>query len=96
MKLDTPLAEVAHHLPARTAAVVAGLSSMLQESVLTQVREFVVGIEAGRITLDQIAYEVVLESFVMSTLSVLLDVQQLVFRLQQVHQLSEIQSKVIQ
>lgn len=60
MKHDTPLEEVALHLPAATAAALGDTNFVIQEVVLTHVRDFVVDLERRGISLDSIAYDAVL------------------------------------
>lgn len=62
MNEDTPLTEVAHHLPAETAAYLMDLSTTTQNAVLKSVRSFVAALEE-RTTLDPFQYEVVVDVF---------------------------------
>lgn len=64
MTPDTPLTEVAAHLPAETAALLLEHEPEVQSAVLTQVRAVVVFWETQRYVFDPIAYEGILRAFV--------------------------------
>ena len=63
MNIDTPLTEVAHHLPTAAAEMLGDANWEIQEFVLTNVRNFVCGLELS-VTLDPIQMAAVLELYV--------------------------------
>jgi len=89
MKPDTPIAEVALHLPAPAAALLSECDPAIQEAVLADVRTFVVTIEEGGATLDAIAYGVVLGGLVPMLLGYVTSAVGAHYRLQQAHQLAQ-------
>lgn len=64
MKPDTPLEEVAHHLPLQAAKHLVTVPDYIQNAVLRQVRVVVVYWETQRYVFDPVAYEGILDAFV--------------------------------
>lgn len=62
MNNETPLTEVATHLPRAGAAVLTTFSYPVQSAVLVQIREIVVHWEEHGYVFDPIAYEATLEA----------------------------------
>lgn len=60
MKDDTPLTEVAHHLPASSAAHLGEFPSKVQFAVLEAIRASVVFLEESDVRLDPTQYSAVL------------------------------------
>lgn len=89
MKHDTPLIEVAHHLPAATASFLGTCNSVVQEVVLGSVRTFVTEIEARGVALDTLAYDAVIEVYVAGQIAIAREATELHYRLQQAYQLSQ-------
>lgn len=63
MNEDTPLREVAQHIPAAVAMELIELSEDLQESVLMTVRAAVLGLEEMGCHLDPVQYDAVVSQF---------------------------------
>lgn len=65
MKSDTPLTEVAHHLPAEAAGLLGTAPWAVQESVLRAVRDYVCYLERSEVTLDPMQYDTIIGSVVL-------------------------------
>lgn len=90
MQHDTPLTEVAHHLPSIAAGVLSDISNpVVQELVLKNVRSFVVAIEDRGVELDALEYDAVLSAFVACQIAWSQEGVELYWRLQQAFQLSQ-------
>lgn len=88
MNLDTPLDQVAHHLPTHVAAALADCDSAVQHVVLRHVRLFVTSLEQDKIQLDTIAYARVLSAFVDSVMNLAADGRLDQLRLRTIHQIA--------
>lgn len=66
MNEDTPLTEVAHHLPALAANALGTYHVDVQIAVLTTVRSSVVYLERMGVVLDPTAYEAVISALTLS------------------------------
>jgi hypothetical protein len=64
MKPDTPLTEVAHHLPLDAALRLSKERGEIQTAVLAQIRTVVVFWETSRYVFDPVAYEGILDALV--------------------------------
>ncbi len=64
MRPDTPLDEVARHLPLNAAKTLVGEDPLIQDAVLRQVRVMVVYWESQRYVFDPVAYEGILDAVV--------------------------------
>lgn len=60
MNLETPLSEVANHLPSELAELLLDEHEWVQTLVLTQIRAVVITIEESGTTLDTIQYHSVI------------------------------------
>lgn len=60
MNSETPLTEVAHHLPAQAAGILGDCPNAIQIAVLTTIRSFVCHLETAEVTLDPIQYDIIL------------------------------------
>lgn len=85
MKPETPLPEVARHLPTKAAELLLSESPRIQEMVCTLIRDAVVFWEEQGVVLDPVAYQAVLNSLaaqniVVSRRLVALDTQNEILR----------------
>lgn len=69
MTPETPLPEVAHHLPAQAAEHLLAYDPIVQEATLKQVRDMVVFWETQRYIFDPVAYEGILMAVVATVAS---------------------------
>lgn len=69
MNRDTPLPEVAHILSTKTATVLMNLPPEIQEFALRSVRHTLTNWEESDVCLDPITLETVLHDFVLTTVS---------------------------
>lgn len=60
MNLDTPIHEVAQHMPQEAAAFLMRHSEEVQIATLTQIRSIVAYFETKRVVMDPIAYDAIL------------------------------------
>lgn len=77
MTPETPLPEVARHLPQAAAAILDQHSEGVQVYVLTQIRAIVVYWETQRYVFDPVAYEGILNAFVVNFAPLAAEIQRL-------------------
>jgi hypothetical protein len=78
LKPDTPLAEVARHLPTKAADHLLKEDAFVQEMVCTLIRDAVVFWEEQGVVLDPMAYQAVLNSLVAQSVGVVRNLERLV------------------
>lgn len=90
MNVDTPLPQVAMHLPADMARLLDTHDSEVQTSVLTKVRELVTDIEKN-VTMDPVTFDAIMQAVVPHLVQAAIEWQVVLTRLSAISHLANLE-----